>query len=114
MRYFSEYVEYPIYEPAEDGVYYTGNALSKSTRMSKRSCRKTFEKRWQECVKENKKNGFTEDADWDQIIREKGVYPWVRTTDNYVYRDGYYIGSGESFAIERHSGQHKSGWQPYC
>ena len=64
MRYLSYYKEYPIYEPAEGGYYYAGNQLVKSERLSKRQCRRKFEKIWQECQEENKKNGFAENADW--------------------------------------------------
>lgn len=56
MRYLSYYKEYPIYEPAEGGYYYAGNQLVKSERLSKRQCRRKFEKTWQECQEENKKN----------------------------------------------------------
>lgn len=37
MRYISHYMEYPIYEPAEGGYYYSGNQLVESERKSKRS-----------------------------------------------------------------------------
>ena len=42
MRYISHYEEYPIYEPAEGGYYYSGNQLVASERKSKRACKKNL------------------------------------------------------------------------
>lgn len=44
MRYISYYQKYPIFEPAEGGYYYAGNQVVESERMSKRKCRREFEK----------------------------------------------------------------------
>ena len=54
MRYISHYREYPIYISIEGGYYSTGNELIGSERKSKRQCRKTFEKIWQDCLLEMK------------------------------------------------------------
>ena len=99
MRYIIHYEEYPIYEPAEGGYYYPGNQLVASKRKSKRQCRKDFEKIWQECLEENKDNP---------------KYPWIRENANYIFRDGKYIGEGESYAIEHKQGSMESGYEPYC
>lgn len=113
MRYLSYYREYPIYEPAEGG-YYAGNQLVKSERLSKRQCRRKFEKTWQECQEENKKNGFAENADWLAVGRTYGIHPWIRWGDNYICRESGYVGQGESYVIERRKGSQTKGWQPYC
>lgn len=63
MRYLSYYQEYPIYEPAEGGYYYPGNELVNSSRMSKRACRREFDKIWEQCQKENVKNGLEENTE---------------------------------------------------
>ena len=100
MRYISHYEEYPIYEPAEGGYYYPGNQLVASERKSKRQCRKDFEKIWQECLEENK---------------DDPEYPWHFDREhNYIYKGSYYIGEGESFAIERNQGSMEHGYEPYC
>ena len=114
MRYISYYEEYPIYEPAEGGYYYTGNQLLRTERKSKRQCRREFEKIWRDCQKENEKNGFVEDTDWNEVVANTGEYPWVRVDENYICKIGKYIGEGVSYAIERKSGSMESGWQPYC
>lgn len=114
MRYISYYSEYPIYEPAEGGYYYAGNKLIKSEKMSKRQCRKEFERIWQECEKENIENGFTDEVDWNLIIQNHGIYPWIRENDNCIFKHGMYIGTGESYIIERKRGSETSGYEPYC
>lgn len=117
MRYISHYEEYPIYEPAEGGYYYSGNQLTESERMSKRSCKKELLRIWDECVKENEERGFREDNlnEWDTISRNTHEYPWVFNRErNYISRGSYYIGDGESFVIERKQGSRKRGWTPYC
>lgn len=114
MRYISHYEEYPIYEPAEGGYYYPGNQLIEVERKSKRQCRKEFEKIWKNCQKENAENGFIDGADWDLIIKNQHVYPWIRMNDNYIYKDGYYIGTGESYTIERKQGSQENSWKPFC
>lgn len=116
MRFISHYEEYPIYEPAEGGYYYSGNQLVASERKSKRQCRKNFEEIWQDCLKENEQNRFVgNDYDeWDKIIDRLHVYPWVRANANYIYRKGDLIGDGESYTIERRQGSQEKGWEPYC
>ena len=44
MIYLSYYEEYPIYEPAEGGYYYSGAELVESERLSKRAAKKWKEK----------------------------------------------------------------------
>lgn len=114
MRYISYYEEYPIYEPAEGGYYYTGNQLLRTERKSKRQCRREFEKIWRDCQKENEKNGFVEDRDWNEVVVNTGEYLWVRVDDNYICKIGKYIGEGASYTIKRKSGSMESGWQLYC
>ena len=113
MRYLSYYQEYPIFEPAEGGYYYAGNQVVESERMSKRKCRREFEKIWKECQKENEEDGFEENADWLADGRD-GVHPWIRFNDNYIFKESCYVGKGESYAIERKRGSQTKGWQPYC
>lgn len=114
MRYMSYYSEYPIFEPAEGGYYYAGNELIESERMSKRQCRKEFERIWKECKKENIENGFVDGADWNLIIQNHNIYPWIRANDNCIFKKGEYIGEGESYIIERYQGSEISGYEPYC
>lgn len=111
VRFISYYKEYPIYVPVIDG-FYSGNQLVTSERKSKRQCRKKFEEIWQDCLKENEKNGFVgNDYDkWDKIEDELHVYPWIRATNaNCIFRQRDFIGSGESYMIERRRGSDERG-----
>ena len=111
VRFISYYKKYTIYVPAIDG-FYSGNQLVTSERKSKRQCRKNFEEIWQDCLKENEKNGFVgNDYDkWDKIEDELHVYPWIRATNvNCIYRHRGFIGSGESYMIERRRGSDERG-----
>lgn len=115
MLYLTHYREFPIWEPAEGGYYYAGNDIMETERFSKRRCKKEFEAIWQQCLLENKENGFVEGTDWDRVIRENGerIYPWIRDR-NCIFRNSYLIGEGESYLIERHRGSAVSGYNPYC
>ena len=63
MRYISHYEEYPIYEPAEGGYYYSGNQLVASERKSKRACKKNLLEIWEECKQDNTERGFRVEKD---------------------------------------------------
>ena len=118
MRYISHYQEYPIYEPAEGGYYYEGNMLVESKRLSKRKAKAELERIWIECQKENEEvleyYNNDEEKCWGML--------WIRNerNKNYIYRNyrpydrNYYIGTGESYFIERKQGSQRSGRQPYC
>lgn len=102
MRFLSYYKEYPVYK---NGYYYTGNKLIISKRKSKRQCRKEFEKIWVACLKENEENGFTENADWNEIEKRTKIHRWIRRSPNYISRKSEDIGHGESYVIERKPGK---------
>jgi len=117
MRYISHYTEYPIYEPAEGGYYYSGNQLVESEHKSKRACKKELLRIWEECKKENEELGFREENqnEWAAIRHETRSYPWQLNKErNRIYRGSYYIGEGESFVIERRQGSKEKGRVPYC
>lgn len=117
MRYITHYEEYPIYEPAEGGYYYSGNQVVGSEKMSKRACKKNLLEIWEECKKDNVERGFREDntEEWNQIINRTHEYPWYFNKErNYIYKRSYYIGEGESYVIERKQGSMERGYEPYC
>lgn len=117
MRYISHYEEYPIYEPAEGGYYYPGNQLMSSERKSKRACKQALFEIWEQCQRDNIERGFREDNrnEWDQIISNTYEYPWfINKEHNFIYKNSYYIGEGESYIIERKQGSQEAGRQPYC
>lgn len=117
MRYISHYEEYPIYEPAEGGYYYAGNQLIESERKSKRACKKNLLEIWERCKRENEELGFRDDnqKEWGSIIRQTHNYPWILNSEyNYIFKESYYIGEGESFVIENHQGSQERGYYPYC
>lgn len=104
MVYFTKYEEYPIYEPAEGGYYYSGNQVVEYQRLSKRQARKKMEEIWQEIVKDY--------GDWaDELAR------WTYSKSSYgvkIYYRPKYIGDGMSYVIERKLGSEERGWEPYC
>ncbi len=87
--YVSHYEEYPIYEAAEGGYYYAGNALHKHYRFGSL-------KRARKCLKELALGG-----DFDVV------------TKNYARRNSRHIGEGEEIRIETVLGKSESGYRPY-
>lgn len=94
MVYLTHYEEYPIYEPAEGGYYYPGNAVVDTERLSLRQAKRKL------------KELFKELKEFDE--------KWEMASVRFIYRNGKYIGEGESYVIERKLGSCKSGWEPYC
>ena len=94
MVYLTHYEEYPIYEPAEGGYYYSGNEIVEYERMSLRKAKKMIRELFKE------------------IKNEKD---WIISLDKRrAYRKSKYIGEGESYVIERKLGTYKRGYEPYC
>lgn len=95
MLNVSHYEEYPIYEPAEGGYYYTGTELVETERLSRRQAKKKFAKIVEE-LSNDEMDDWTYDGEWR------------------ITRYSKYIGEGEFWCIERREGSHESGWKPYC
>lgn len=115
MRYLTHYEEYPIFEPAEGGYYYAGNAIVESERMSKRAARKNIEEIWRDAKAYNLEEFGEEEPTRDEDRFGNSIYPWYRSLDgNMVWRRGRYIGEGESYIVERRRGSEERGWVPYC
>ena len=114
MRYVTHYEEYPIYEPAEGGYYYSGNQITETERMSKRAAKATMRKFWEMAKAENLAEfGSEEPEDYDQYGNRN--YPWRISSDgNTIWKGGKYIGEGESYVLERKLGSEKRGYVPYC
>lgn len=105
MVYLTYYKEYPIYEPAEGGYYYSGNEVITYERLSKRQARKNMDKLWKE-IEESLK-------DCPQEEKER----WYYSKTCYGVRIRYvskYVGEGESYVIERCLGSETRGYKPYC
>ena len=101
MRYLTHYEEYPIYEPAEGGYYYSGNQATETERLSKRKAKAEMKRLWEEAQEENKE------------LSERDR--WILSRDgNMLRRSSKYIGSGESYVIERNYGSQRRGYKPYC
>lgn len=112
MRYVTHYEEYPIFEPAEGGYYYSGNQVVESERYSKRKAKAELARLWEEAKAENLEMfGAEEPGDRDEYGNR--IYPW-RKIENMIIRHSHYIGEGESYVIERHEGSKTRGWRPYC
>lgn len=116
MRYITHYEEYPIYEAAEGGYYYSGNQVVESERMSKRSCKKELNRLWEEAKAENlEMYGSEMPSDHDEYGNK--IYPWLRIetpSGIRIVKYSKYIGEGESFIIERKQGSEERGRVPYC
>jgi hypothetical protein len=99
MVWLSHYEEYPIYEPAEGGYYYSGLALVKTERLSKRAAKRKFDEMAKQLIEESKNE----------------PYPWCESSyfGRQLVRGSKYIGEGAFICIERKKGIHESGWKPY-
>lgn len=109
MRYVTHYEEYPIYEAAEGGYYYSGNQVESTERLSKNQAKKHMDNIWKMCEEENAEN--------EQLEARTGQRfdYWQRSNDgNKIWKTTRYIGEGESYVIERYVGSETRGWQPYC
>lgn len=91
MVYLTHYTEYPIYEPAEGGYYYTGRQAGAFYRLNSM---KQAKRKLKKLMKELEDEGF--------IVCE-----------DYAYLPTKYIGEGEEWVIEKVYGSKNSGWHPY-
>ena len=101
MVWLSYYEEYPIYEPAEGGYYYSGLKLIETERLSKRAAKKKFDQLAMELMEETKNDD----------------YPWNMNDIKYgrhIFKGSKYIGDGAYMCIERKKGMHTKGYVPYC
>lgn len=98
MVWLSYYEEYPIYEPAEGGYYYSGLALVSTERLSKRAAKRKFDAEAKELLE----------------LSKDGDYPWVKLNGRHLAQDSKYIGEGAFFCVERKKGMYERGCQPYC
>jgi len=101
MVWLSYYEEYPIYEPAEGGYYYSGLTLVETERLSKRAAKRRFDELAKECIDESKDD----------------PYPWYQQNILYgrgLHKGSKYIGEGAMLIIERKKGMHEKGYIPYC
>ena len=90
--YLTRYDEYPIYEPAEGGYYYTGQDYVE----------------YLECNSiEEAKQKLSEMKD---ELEENGFNVW----EDGAYLKSKYIGDGILFTIEETLGENTKGWHPYC
>ena len=113
MRYVTHYEEYPIYEPAEGGYYYSGNQVVEHERLSKRKAKQLLEQLWNDCKQDNLENYGVKEPDFDRDKYGNRIYPW-RRFGNLIIKHSKYIGEGESYVIERKLGKSTRGWRPYC
>ena len=117
MRYVTHYEEYPIYEAAEGGYYYSGNKVVESERLSKHKCKKILDEIWEDCKQYNLAWYGAEVPETDKDEHGNRIYPWVRINMGdgiRIVKGSRYIGEGESYIIERCKGSETKGWHPYC
>lgn len=118
--HISYYDEFPIYEPAEGGYYYAGAGLSSTTKlMSKTEARAKMDEYWNECKKENfdmygKEDDFARSTYGNAIDENNNyIYPWVRASWDYIFKESKYIGEGAFIIVERKLGHSRKGYVPY-
>ena len=93
MVYLTHYCEYPIYEPAEGGYYYTGREVAASY----------------EC--DTMEEAIQQFNDMKVELEEDGFI--IREDLHKAYLSSKYIGEGEMWIIEETYGSHESGKQIY-
>jgi len=89
--YVTHYQEYPIFESAEGGYYYTGREVVNSVRVP------TLAKGIEKCQKIAREWGF----------EQCGERCWIDPAGRE------YIGEGTFVCIESRQGAESSGWHPY-
>lgn len=114
MVYITHYEEYPIYEPAEGGYYYSGIRILESKKMSKRAAKNLFKELWRQAKEENLEM-FGEEEPLIETNRGR-IYPWIYYCWNQpvIRKHSKYIGEGEYFVIERKQGKDVKGYESYC
>lgn len=95
MIYLTHYTEYPIYEPAEGGYYYSGQEADCFYRLNslKQAKRK---------LKKMRKE-----------LEEEGYQVWTDGNWCEAYKRSKYIGEGECWIVEKVYGSNNHGWHPY-
>ena len=110
MVYLTYYEEYPIYEPAEGGYYYSGNEVVSYERLSKRAAKRKIKQLYEELKEDNSEPG----SRYPDPILNGSYDEWELINNNRLVRYSYYIGQGMSYVIERKLGSETMGRVPYC
>lgn len=111
MVYLTYYEEFPIFEPAEGGYYYSGNAVVSYERLSERAAKKKLMALYEEL----KENDDEPDSRYSGVPILRGSYDrWELINNNRLVRHSSYIGQGMSYVIERKLGSETMGRVPYC
>jgi len=111
MVYLTYYEEYPIFEPAEGGYYYSGNQVCTYERLSKRAAKKKIKQLYDEL----KADDSEPDSRYPGAPILRGSYDkWELINNNRLERRSSYIGQGMSYVIERKLGRETRGYEPYC
>jgi hypothetical protein len=105
MVYLTHYVDYPIYEPAEGGYYYSGREVAETERLSLRQAKRKLKQITEEAMKETP-------CDW-KLMTNHRRYGYLNPGKALI-RDSEYIGEGERYVIERTQGSLTTGRTPYC
>lgn len=93
MYHLTHYYEYPIYEPAEGGYYYSGKRAGEFYRLNSI---KQVKRKFDKMKKELEQDGFV----MNERLMKASLY-------------SKYIGDGEHWIVEKVYGSHNSGWHPY-
>ena len=111
MVYLTYYEEYPIYEPAEGGYYYSGNQVVSYERLSKRAAKKKIMELFEELKDDDDEPG----SRYPGVPILRGSYDkWELINNNRLERRSSYVGQDMSYVIERKLGRETRGRVPYC
>lgn len=108
--YLTSYEEYPIYEPAEGGYYYSGNEVVEYEYLSVKKARHKLKKYWRDLCKKN--GALTNGRVYDD--NNGFFYRMAYRNTNGIFYQARYIGDGSSIVIENKLGSETRGWEPYC
>ena len=98
--YVTVYNNYPIYEPAEGGYYYTGTEIKSSHGFNDyRNAKKFIRKMYKDCIK------------WEDNLDK---YWHCNDSHTRFGVNGKYVGDGWYIKLERKQGEDVRCWQPYC
>ena len=108
MFYVTHYEEYPIYEPAEGGYYYSGREWTEATdKESRRQAHRDLDWYWENVCKPANEHLPVQEQ-WQYFRgRVNGQLPMIR-------KNSRYIGEGEFYCMEKRLGSHECGRQVYC
>ena len=100
MYFVTTYEDYPIYEAAEGGYYYSGERMTDYRGFqSFRKARKTINRMYKQALRDGNFDGMIEYRSFNGL--SFGAF-------------SKYIGDGWNIYLENKLGENEHGYEPYC